>query len=109
MKYRFGDTFSSELAINYNDFDLPVPNGQFTANLARLRLSYSFTPKILLEALVQYNDVDEVLGSNIRFSWLQWKCTCWKWRKEEPTGSASGLGGVLRNGRWRDQEALPGG
>jgi len=24
-----------------------------------------------LEALIQYNDVDEVMGTNIRFSWLR--------------------------------------
>ena len=59
------------MAFNYNDFDLPVPNGQFTANLARLRLSYSFTPKMQLEALVQYNEATDELGSNIRFSWLK--------------------------------------
>ena len=71
IRYRIGETFRSELSVNYNDFDLPVPNGQFTANLARLRLSYSFTPKITLQALVQYNEVDDQVGTNIRFSWLQ--------------------------------------
>ena len=71
LRYRIGETFSSELSYNYNDFDLPVPGGQFEANLARLRLSYSFTPKILLQALVQYNELDDVLGTNLRFSWLQ--------------------------------------
>jgi hypothetical protein len=71
FNYRIGETFSSELSVNYNNFDLPVPNGDFTANLARLRLSYSFTPKILLQALIQYNDNDDVIGTNIRFSWLQ--------------------------------------
>ena len=71
LKYRIGETFSSEFSVSYNDFDLPVPNGEFTANLARLRLSYSFTPKILLQALVQYNDLNETLGTNIRFSLLQ--------------------------------------
>jgi hypothetical protein len=71
LNVRYGDTFSSELSIDYNDFDLPVPGGDFTANLASLRFSYSFTPKILLQALVQYNDVDEVLGTNLRFSWLR--------------------------------------
>jgi hypothetical protein len=71
IRYRIGETFSSELSYNYNDFDLPVPGGQFTANLARLRLSYSFTPKILLQALVQYNELDDTLGTNLRFSWLQ--------------------------------------
>lgn len=71
VNFRIGETFRSELSVNYNNFDLPVPNGDFTANLARLRLSYSFTPKILLQALVQYNDTDDVVGTNIRFSWLQ--------------------------------------
>jgi hypothetical protein len=71
VKYRIGETFRSELSVNYNDYDLPVPGGDFTANLARLRLSYSFTPKIQVQALVQYNDTDEVLGTNFRFSWLR--------------------------------------
>ena len=71
INYRIGETFRSELSINYNDFDLPVPNGEFTANLARLRLSYSFSPKIQLQALMQYNDSDNTLGTNIRFSWLR--------------------------------------
>ncbi len=71
LHYRIGETFSSELSYNYNDLDLPVPGGQFKANLARLRLSYSFTPKILLQALVQYNELDDILGTNLRFSWLQ--------------------------------------
>jgi len=71
ISYRIGETFRSELTFDYNEFDLPVPNGQFTANLARLRLSYSFTPKIQLQALVQYNGASEVLGTNLRFSWLR--------------------------------------
>jgi hypothetical protein len=71
LRYRIGESFSSELSYNYNEFDLPVPGGRFTANLARLRLSYSFTPKILLQALFQYNELDDILGTNLRFSWLQ--------------------------------------
>ncbi len=71
IRYRIGEKFTSELAYNYNDFDLPVPGGDFTANLLRLRLSYSFTPKILLQLLTQYNEVDDVVTNNLRFSWLQ--------------------------------------
>ena len=71
INFRIGETFSSELSYNYNEFDLPVPGGEFEANLARLRLSYSFTPKILLQALVQYNELDDILGTNLRFSWLR--------------------------------------
>ena len=71
IKYRVGETFRSELALVYNDFDLPVPNGDFTANLARLRLSYSFTPSVQLQALIQYNDNEDTIGTNVRFSWLR--------------------------------------
>ena len=71
VNFRIAETFQSEVSFNYNDFDLPVPNGQFTANLARLRLSYSFTPKVQLQALVQYNETSDDLGTNIRFSWLR--------------------------------------
>lgn len=71
LRYRVGERFSSELSIDYNDFDLPVANGDFSVSLTRLRLSYSFTPSILLQALVQYNDESDMLSTNLRFSWLQ--------------------------------------
>ncbi len=71
INYRIGDKFSSSLSVNYNDFDLPVPGGDFSVLLAQLRLSWSFTPKILFQALVQYNDDDEAIGTNLRFSWLR--------------------------------------
>jgi hypothetical protein len=69
--YRIGEKFSSELSYNYNNFDLPVPNGDFTANLIRLRLSYSFTPQMLLQLLTQYNEVSDTVSTNLRFSWLR--------------------------------------
>jgi len=71
VSYRIGETFRSELSINYHKFDLPVDGGEFTANQARLRLSYSFTPKIQLQTLLQYNDSDGTFNTNIRFSWLR--------------------------------------
>lgn len=71
IKYRIGETFRSELELIYNDFDLPVPNGDFTANLARLRLSYSFTPSVQLQALIQHDDNADTIGTNVRFSWLR--------------------------------------
>jgi hypothetical protein len=71
VRYRIGESFSTELTWNYNDIDLPVPDGHFKINLARLRVSYSFTPKILLQALVQYDDRDDLVATNLRFSWLQ--------------------------------------
>ncbi len=71
INYRIGEKFRSSLSASYNDFDLPVPGGDFSVMLARFRLAYSFTPKILLQALFQYNDNDDVFGTNLRFSWLR--------------------------------------
>ena len=69
VRMRLGETFSTELSWVRSDVDLPT--GDFVANLGRFRISYSFTPKILLQALVQYNDRDEIWSSNLRFSWLR--------------------------------------
>jgi len=71
INYRIGEKFSSSLSVNYNSYDLPVPGGDFSVALSRLRLSYSFTPKILLQLLMQYNDDQETLSTNLRFSWLR--------------------------------------
>ncbi len=71
ISYRYGEAFTSNLSWSSNDIDLPVVNGRFKVNVARLRMSYSFSPKILLQALVQYDDRDDALGLILRFSWLQ--------------------------------------
>jgi hypothetical protein len=71
ITYRAGDKFLAHLSAHFNQFDLPVENGQFTANLGSLRLSYSFSPKIQLQTLIQYNSTSDKLGANVRFSWLR--------------------------------------
>lgn len=71
INYRIGDKFSTSLSVNYNHYDLPVEGGNFSVTLSRLRLSYSFTPKVLLQLLMQYNDDQETLSTNLRFSWLR--------------------------------------
>jgi hypothetical protein len=69
LRYRIGDKFSSEFAYNYNDFDLP--SGAFTADLWQLRVSYSFSPRMLVQMLTQYSEQDDAVSTNLRFSWLQ--------------------------------------
>jgi hypothetical protein len=71
LRYRFGEAFTSELSWNYNRIDLPTANGAATVNVGRLRLSYSFTPRVLLQALIQYDDRTDLLATNLRFAWLQ--------------------------------------
>ena len=69
FRFRIGDTFNAELGWSYNDIDLP--EGAFTTNLGKLRLSYSFSTLINLQALIQYNDRDDIWAANLRFAWLR--------------------------------------
>ena len=69
LNFRSGETFNSSLAWGINDIDLP--GGDFQTNLIRLRLSYSFTPRILVQSLAQYNDRANLWSLNLRFTWLQ--------------------------------------
>ncbi len=69
LTFRIGDTFNAELGWSYNDIDLP--EGAFTTNLGKVRLSYSFSTLINLQALIQYNDRDDIWAANLRFAWLR--------------------------------------
>ena len=40
-------------------------------NLLKLRLSYSFTTRLYVQALLQYNDVVDTWSTNLRLGWLQ--------------------------------------
>jgi hypothetical protein len=69
LRVRFGETFNAELGWSFNDIDLP--EGAFRANLGRLRLSYSFTTQINLQALIQYifNQNQDIHSSG--FGWTR--------------------------------------
>ena len=46
-----------------------LPEGRFTAAVAAARTTWTFTPRMFVSGLVQYDAVDERLGSNVRFRW----------------------------------------
>ena len=69
MVFRLGDKFNSEFAYLYNIFDLP--NGDFSANIFRSRLSYSFAPNLFIQSLIQNNNVSDQWAFNFRLGWLQ--------------------------------------
>jgi hypothetical protein len=69
VKLRFGETFNTELAWNRNYYDLPA--GTFNTDVWRARVSYSFTPRIFVQSLLQYNDLEDVWSTNLRLGWLQ--------------------------------------
>lgn len=69
LNVRWSDELTAEVAVGHNRVDLP--GGDFRANLLQARLSWSFTPRIYLQALGQYNDQSELWSMNVRFGWLQ--------------------------------------
>jgi hypothetical protein len=69
MNLRLGGAFTGEFSWSRNDIDLP--GGSFVTNLARTRLSYSFSPRIFVQTLIQYNDRADLWSTNFRFGWLQ--------------------------------------
>jgi hypothetical protein len=69
FRLRVGDRFNTEISWDRNDVDLPW--GQFVTNLGRTRVSYSFSPRVFVQGLVQYNDRANLWSSNFRFGWLQ--------------------------------------
>ena len=69
LRMRAGETLSTELSYSRNDVNLPW--GDFTTNLLRTRISYSFNPRTFVQGLVQYNDRADLWSMNFRFGWLQ--------------------------------------
>ena len=68
MTYRRGGAFASSLVLDYNDVHLD--QGSFVRRLIGTRVSYSFTPRVFVQSLVQYNNQARVWTANARFGWL---------------------------------------
>ena len=69
VNLRLGDKFNAETNFNYNR--LKLPNGLTNVVITGVRLAYSFTPRMFLQSLVQYNNVSEITSVNARFGWLK--------------------------------------
>jgi len=48
---------------------LSMPAGDATQAVFRVRADYAFTPRMFASTLVQYNESDNTLSSNLRFRW----------------------------------------
>jgi hypothetical protein len=68
INYRYSDTFAASFRANY--FDVRLDEGDFTTAVYGLTGSYSFTPRLYLQANLQYNDDTENVGTNLRLGWL---------------------------------------
>ncbi|MGH7529838.1 MAG: DUF5916 domain-containing protein [Gemmatimonadales bacterium] len=65
---RHEESFTASLLLDYNDVRLD--QGDFVRTLVAARVAYFFTPRILLQTLVQYSDQARVWTANARFGWL---------------------------------------
>ena len=59
--------FSFEPSVSVSDITLP--EGSFTAKLITTRLTYTFTPRMFVGGLLQYNSTRNVLSTNVRLRW----------------------------------------
>lgn len=69
LRMRAGEAFNADVQWERNDLDLPA--GDFRTNLLRVRVSYSFSPRVFVQSLVQYNDRIDNWSTNLRLGWLQ--------------------------------------
>ena len=58
---------SVEPTVSFNRIELPA--GSFTTELFRARTYYTFSPRMIAGALLQYSSTDHALSSNLRFRW----------------------------------------
>jgi hypothetical protein len=65
---RHGASLTASLLVEYNDVRLE--QGDFTRTLVATRFAYFFTPRVLVQTLVQYSNQARVWTANARFGWL---------------------------------------
>jgi hypothetical protein len=61
-----GHRLSLEGSLDVNDVDLPA--GSFTSNVYRGRVRFALSTRAFTSVLIQYNDAEEQLVSNVRFN-----------------------------------------
>ena len=70
LSYGVGARATSQLSaeLNYNRNDVKMPWGNFLVNLTSLRVDYTFSPRMTIRSLTQYNTGTHEISNNIRFN-----------------------------------------
>ena len=68
LQYQPSYKFTTELNMTRNVVDLP--DGAFTVDLVGMNANYSFSKRMFLNALIQYNNEDNEMVSNIRYNFM---------------------------------------
>ena len=62
--------FRGSLAYDYSDVELPYANGSFEVRLVRAGFDFAFSSTLSWVNLIQYDNVSEVAGINMRLHWI---------------------------------------
>ena len=65
---RASSRFATEVQFNRNEVKMPW--GDFLVNLSTLRVDYTFSPRMTLRSLTQYNTSTHEISNNIRFNFI---------------------------------------
>lgn len=68
LALRQGAAVAASLRVSYDH--VALPQGTFDATVAGLRAAYSFTPRIYIQSLIQFNNRTNSWLGNLRFGWL---------------------------------------
>jgi hypothetical protein len=68
LRFQLGARFSTDVSWEHDDVDLP--SGAFSTDLVNTSIDYSFSPRMFLNALIQYNSTLDEISSNIRFNFI---------------------------------------
>lgn len=69
MRFEWTPRLSFEPRVNINWLDIPFEPGRFRTTLAGSRVNFTFSPRSVLSALLQYNSTASTFGTNVRFRW----------------------------------------
>jgi hypothetical protein len=62
--------FRTGVGFNIQEIDLPVDNGKFTTRIVNTNFDIVFSSRLSWTNLIQYDNVSEVVGLNLRLNWI---------------------------------------
>ena len=68
LRFQLGARFSTDVSWEHDDVDLP--SGAFFTDLVNTSIDYSFSPRMFLNAIIQYNSTLDEISSNVRFNFI---------------------------------------
>lgn len=63
----FRPSYRFSSSVQYERSNIDLAEGSFTTDVVSFRLGYSFSPRMFVNALIQYNSEDDQILSNVRF------------------------------------------